>query len=235
MDKNIFRRVEKKYIITKEKLEELMNILDDYIVEDKYFENTICNIYFDSDDYTLISKSIDKPVYKEKVRMRSYFVPSLDTKVFLEIKKKYKGVVGKRRVAATLKEIYEYLENGIDMENETQIMKEIDYMFKLYDLKPKAFIAYDRLSYHAKNNKDFRITIDKNLRARLDNLRLEYSDEGFLILDENKYIMEIKTLDAYPKWFADVLSSLKIYPSSFSKYGNLYKNYILKNKEEKNV
>ena len=111
MDINIFRRVEKKYIITKEQLEELMNILDDYIVEDKYFKNTICNIYFDSNDYILISRSIDKPIYKEKVRMRSYFVPSLDTKVFLEIKKKYKGVVGKRRVEATLKEIYEYLEN----------------------------------------------------------------------------------------------------------------------------
>ncbi len=208
--------------------QKLFEKINNYITVDTYDFSTICNIYFDTDDYLLVNRSIEKPIYKEKVRLRSYGVPKKNSKVFLEIKKKYKGVVGKRRVSAPLKEFYTYFDTGKYPNVDTQIMNEINYCFKFYNLKPKVFLAYDRYSYKGKDDSNFRITFDKNIRSRTDNLYLENGDNGMLLLDKNCYIMEVKTLGAYPLWFARILSELNIYPTSFSKYGNVYKKQIFK-------
>lgn len=228
MDINVFKRVEKKYLLSEDLYQKLFEKINNYISVDTYDFSTICNIYFDTDDYLLVNRSIEKPIYKEKVRLRSYGVPKKNSKVFLEIKKKYKGVVGKRRVSAPLKEFYTYFDTGKYPTVDTQIMNEIDYCFKFYNLKPKVFLAYDRYSYKGKDDSNFRITFDKNIRSRTDNLYLENGDNGMLLLDKNCYIMEVKTLGAYPLWFAQILSELNIYPTSFSKYGNVYKKQIFK-------
>lgn len=218
----VFRRVEKKYIVNKEQKDFLLNTLDSYIREDNYGKSTICNIYFDNDGDELINTSLEKPTYKEKVRLRSYGVPNLESKVFLEIKKKFKGVVGKRRVVITLKELYKYLEKGIYPNCDKQIMREIDYCFRRYNLEPKLFLAYDREAYYFKDDDNFRITFDYNIRSRVGDLRLELGDFGDLLLDEDIYVMEIKTLGALPLWFTKVLNENQIYPTSFSKYGRIY-------------
>lgn len=228
MDINVFKRVEKKYLLSEDLYKKLFEKINNYITVDTYDFSTICNIYFDTDDYLLVNRSIEKPIYKEKVRLRSYGVPKKNSKVFLEIKKKYKGVVGKRRVSAPLKEFYTYFDTGKYPNVDTQIMNEINYCFKFYNLKPKVFLAYDRYSYKGKDDSNFRITFDKNIRSRTDNLYLENGDNGMLLLDKNCYIMEVKTLGAYPLWFAQILSELNIYPTSFSKYGNVYKKQIFK-------
>lgn len=228
MDINVFKRVEKKYLLSEDLYQKLFEKINNYITVDTYDFSTICNIYFDTDDYLLVNRSIEKPIYKEKVRLRSYGVPKKNSKVFLEIKKKYKGVVGKRRVSAPLKEFYTYFDTGKYPTVDTQIMNEINYCFKFYNLKPKVFLAYDRYSYKGKDDSNFRITFDKNIRSRTDNLYLENGDNGMLLLDKNCYIMEVKTLGAYPLWFARILSELNIYPTSFSKYGNVYKKQIFK-------
>ena len=228
MDINVFKRVEKKYLLSEDLYQKLFEKINNYITVDTYDFSTICNIYFDTDDYLLVNRSIEKPIYKEKVRLRSYGVPKKNSKVFLEIKKKYKGVVGKRRVSAPLKEFYTYFDTGKYPNVDTQIMNEINYCFKFYNLKPKVFLAYDRYSYKGKDDSNFRITFDKNIRSRTDNLYLENGDNGILLLDKNCYIMEVKTLGAYPLWFAQILSELNIYPTSFSKYGNVYKKQIFK-------
>lgn len=228
MDINVFKRVEKKYLLSEDLYQKLFEKMNNYITVDIYDFSTICNIYFDTDDYLLVNRSIEKPIYKEKVRLRSYGIPKKNSKVFLEIKKKYKGVVGKRRVSAPLKEFYTYFDTGKYPNVDTQIMNEINYCFKFYNLKPKVFLAYDRYSYKGKDDSNFRITFDKNIRSRTDNLYLENGDNGMLLLDKNCYIMEVKTLGAYPLWFARILSELNIYPTSFSKYGNVYKKQIFK-------
>ena len=228
MDINVFKRVEKKYLLSEDLYQKLFEKINNYITVDTYDFSTICNIYFDTDDYLLVNRSIEKPIYKEKVRLRSYGVPKKNSKVFLEIKKKYKGVVGKRRVSAPLKEFYTYFDTCKYPNVDTQIMNEINYCFKFYNLKPKVFLAYDRYSYKGKDDSNFRITFDKNIRSRTDNLYLENGDNGMLLLDKNCYIMEVKTLGAYPLWFAQILSELNIYPTSFSKYGNVYKKQIFK-------
>lgn len=133
-------------------------------------------------------------------------------------------MVFKRRIELPLKVLYNYLETKQLPIKDNQIMEELDYTIKVNKLKPKIFIAYDRLSYCLKEDKNFRITFDYNLRSRQDDLRLEYGDSGNLY-DDN-YIMEIKTTDSLPLWFADILSELKIYPKSFSKYGAIYKKEV---------
>ena len=218
---NIFKREEKKYLLTKKQKDLLLKEIKEHLKKDEYFKSTICNIYYDTPNNDLIINSIDKPIYKTKLRIRSYNIPGLNDEIFLEIKSKYKGVVQKRRVKLLLKDFYQYLETG-KFNNSEQIMKEIDYYFKYYKLIPYIFIAYDRTSYRDKDDFNLRITIDANLRRRYDDLRLELVDKGEKYFNEDYYIMEIKTLDSMPLWLVRSLSKLKIYPTSFSKVGKIY-------------
>lgn len=221
MNEKVFRRVEQKYLITPEQKNKLLSKIKKEIEHDEFFESRIMNIYFDNLDNDILITSLDKPVFKEKVRLRSYDIPDMNTKVFFEIKAKNKGIVGKRRIKLSLKDYYNYIDNNILIDE--QIMKEIDYYYKLYDLKPFMFVGYDRKSYKGKNTDRYlRITIDENLRYRFDNLRLENGDEGDKFFDDDLFIMEIKTLDAMPLWLVRSLSELKIYPTSFSKVGSIY-------------
>lgn len=221
MDINKFEREEKKYMLSEKEYLILMKELNGYLTKDEYFKSNILNIYFDTENFDLIRKSIDKPVYKEKVRLRSYKVPSLEDKVFLEIKKKYKGVVTKRRISLKLKEFYDYYNNGI-INKDSQIMKEIDYLFKYYKLVPKLFLAYNRESYKYKERLDVRITFDTNIRSRKEDLYLEMGDAGKLYFNEKVYLMEIKALNSLPISLTNILNKMKIYPVSFSKYGSIY-------------
>lgn len=222
MYENSFKRVEEKYLLTKTQYTVLFDKINEYLEKDQYYETTICNIYFDNLNNELIINSLEKPIYKHKVRLRSYGVPNLTDDVFLEIKSKYKKIVGKRRIKLTLQEFNNYLtkQEGV---SDNQIMQEIDYLFKLYALVPKYFIAYDRKSYRGKDNPNLRITIDTNLRSRKNDLSLECGDYGELYFEKETYIMEIKTLGALPLWLVKELSKLQIYPASFSKYGSIYK------------
>jgi len=220
MNEYIFKRIEKKYLMNKDVKDEFLKRVQDRLEKDKYFSSTICNIYFDTCDNDLIINSIEKPIFKEKVRLRSYFSPKMEEDVYLEVKTKYKGIVGKRRVKLMLSDFYDYLESGTF--KDSQIMRELDYFFKYYDLKPSIFIGYDRNSYKSYEDDDLRITIDSNLRSRRENLKLDLGSSGEYYFNEDMYIMEIKTLEAMPEWLSRTLSDLKIFPVSFSKYGSIY-------------
>ena len=143
-----FMRYEKKYLITAAEKDELLAEIGEFLIPDTHGRSTICSLYLDTDDFLLIRNSIDAKVYKEKLRLRSYGTPSRDDKVFLEIKKKYKGVVYKRRISLTLEQAENYINNGIRPE-ESQIMREIDYAMRLYKHPvPRMLIAYDRDAYY---------------------------------------------------------------------------------------
>lgn len=218
---NKFERKETKYLLSEEEYNLLLNNLKDYLIKDDYFKSNISNIYFDTESDDLIRESIDKPIYKEKVRLRSYGITSLNSNVFLEVKKKYKGIVTKRRISIKLKDFYLYLNNK-EIKDNSQIMKEIDYLFKYYNLIPKLFLAYDRESYKLIND-DIRITFDTNIRSRKEDLFLELGSSGKLLFDKKMYLMEIKALGSYPLYLVNILSKCNIYPVSFSKYGSVYK------------
>ena len=221
----VFNRYEKKYMLDEVTFKRLLDRISDYMEPDKYNKNgqfySISNIYYDTDDNRLIRSSIEKPVYKEKLRMRSYGTPDTSDKVFLEIKKKYNGIVNKRRTSIVLEDAYRYMEDGIfPKETEClnrQVLKEIDYFKSIYDLKPKVYLSYDRYAFFEKNDGDFRVTFDTNITTRRGDVRLESGSYGNRLLPRNIYLMEIKSC----------LSDLKIYPVSFSKYGTEYKRYVL--------
>lgn len=225
----IFRRVEKKYILNKEQFEMIKELLNDYVVQDEYGRSTICNIYFDTEDYELISHSITKPFFKEKIRLRSYNTPNKESTVFLEIKRKADRVVGKRRISMKLSDFNKYMKDTSAVENSNkQIKSELDYYFRLYNLSKKMFISYDREAFYAKNDKEFRVTFDSNIKARNYDLNLDEGVYGDNILDRDKYIMEIKTLGSIPMWFVKILDECEICPGSFSKYGEAYSKLVLK-------
>ena len=222
-----FRRIEKKYIITDKQYLEIKNAISKYMIEDEYGKSTICNIYFDTDQYDLVRHSITKPVYKDKIRLRSYNIPLIDDIVFLEIKRKYDGVVSKRRIEIKLKDFYKYLGDS-NAVKDCQIKKELDYYFNFYNLKAKMFLSYYRKAYYDQSNRDFRLTFDSNILAREYDLNIEKGNYGERILENDKYIMEVKTLGAMPMWFVYILNDLKIAPCGFSKYGEAYTQLILK-------
>lgn len=221
----VFKRLEKKYLISKEQYEQLVEALREHIVSDKYGKSTINNIYFDTPNYRLIRASIEKPtVYKEKLRIRSYGVPEADSNVFVELKKKYKGVVYKRRVDMTYEQAISYLYKHESPPNPSQVTKEIDCFMQFYgNLRPAVSLFYDRVAYYSKDDPELRLTFDTNIRFRNKQLDLRYGDYGTVILDENQYILEIKCIDAMPLWLTKELDRLKIFPSSYSKYGTAYR------------
>ncbi|MBQ9674064.1 MAG: polyphosphate polymerase domain-containing protein [Ruminococcus sp.] len=219
----VFERTEKKYILTLDQKQALLSLIEKRLGTDKYSVSTVCSLYFDTPDYRLIRTSIDKPIYKEKLRLRSYFTPDKNTTVFLELKKKYRGVVYKRRETMKYDKAMRYINHG-EKPKDTQIMREIDYAMQFYNnLAPRMLIAYDRNAYFGLEDKNLRITFDMNLRYRDYELDLSLGDYGKPIVDNNICIMEIKALKAMPLWLTEALSSLNIYPGSFSKYGTAYK------------
>lgn len=221
---NIFRRVEQKYLITTEQYNALMEALGDKLVKDEYFYNDIYNLYLDAPDHRLIIQSIEKPMYKEKFRVRSYgLAENEDSKVYLEIKKKFDGTSHKRRISMTLGEFYKYMEKGNRPKNANPItLAELDYDFEKYNLQPSILINYERYSYYFRGNKDLRVTFDHNVKYRVKKPDLTNGDDMYRIIDKDMYIMEIKSLDSLPIKLSQLLAKLKIYPRGFSKPKNAY-------------
>ncbi len=225
MAQEVFKRYEKKYILTKEQYEKFRSMTESRLAVDQYGKHTICNIYFDTGNYSLIRNSIDKPVYKEKLRLRSYGIPEKDSTVFLEIKKKFDGIVYKRRVPMSLDEAYSYI-NGGEIGKKGQILSEIDWFMSFYKPLPKVYLAYDRIAMYDTIDTSVRITFDTNIRWRDKSLGLEKGAWGATLLNEDQYIMEVKISDAMPLWLAEILDNLEIYPASYSKYGNCYTQFL---------
>ena len=233
--KPIFNRYERKYIITTKQKNDLVSFISEHLISDPYSINgtsyTIYNIYYDTHDFSIIRNSIQKPTYKDKLRLRTYTFPLQDDSlVFLEIKKKFEGRVNKRRVNTTYKQAKEYMESGIKpiFENyiDNQIMNEIDYFIKIHKAKPGAFIRYDRIAYMSDSDA-LRITFDHQILFRNENIDFT-KDEGHPILSsKDLYLMEVKSEDNFPFWLARKLSEYELYSQSFSKYGKAYQQYLL--------
>lgn len=224
-----FQRKEKKYILTPEQAGQLVPKLQQYMTPDEYGVHTVCNLYYDTEDFELIRTSLEKPPYKEKFRVRSYGTPEKEEPVFAEIKKKCDGVVYKRRVAASSGELEKFLQ-GEEIEHEdSQIQREIHWFLKKHRLlEPRVFIAYERAAFIGKEDPELRITFDWNIRWRTDHLNLCDGDQGNPVMDEKRLVMEIKLPDAAPLWLAELLSEEKIYPASFSKYGVCYQRHLIR-------
>lgn len=230
----VFKRYELKYMLTMEQKEKVLQAMEPYMALDKYGRTTIRNIYFDTDNYRLIRHSIEKPAYKEKLRIRSYSKASPESPVFVELKKKYRSIVYKRRISMPEIKAMEWVCERQQEHHETQISEEIEYFMDYYKtLQPAVFLSYEREAYYSKDGSDFRVTFDEHILCREADLSLESEVYGIPILEEGKVLMEIKCSGGIPLWMTHVLTKEHIYKTSFSKYGTAYQNIIYpKLKEE---
>ncbi len=229
----VFKRKEMKYLITDGQYNAMTAALKERMVPDDFAYSRISNLYYDTPDFRLIRESLAKPKYKEKLRLRCYDIPDEQTKAFLEIKKKYAGIVYKRRVTLPYQEAVAYLA-GESGGGTNQIFRELTWMLRSYErLAPAMFLYYDRCSWKNKGEAPIRITFDQNIRWRTEDLDLSQGTHGEPLLLPGQKLMEIKISNAMPLWLAQTLSDLRIYPTSFSKYGKAYKMMLRRNLLEK--
>ena len=230
---SVMKRYELKYYLSKDQLDYFMNKINNHMRVDKYGVTSIASIYFDTPDLRLINKSMEKPNYKEKLRLRSYGLANENSPTFLEIKRKCEGIVYKRRISLLESEVEELLCNK-ESRKRDQISRELEAFLENYqNLEPKYLIIYDRVAYY-QDNGDLRITIDMNPRYRTNDLNLHTSMEGISLLDDGGAILEVKVQHSIPLWLAAILSEGKIYQTSFSKVGTAHKLELAK-KQRTNI
>lgn len=227
VSQSVFKRYEIKYILTSEQKDAILHAMKPHMSQDAYGKTTIRNIYFDTDNYRLIRHSLEKPAYKEKLRLRSYCRAENGSPVFAEVKKKYDGIVYKRRIPLPEKEAMDWLCGRSPAPCDGQISREIDYFLKYYKtLRPVAFLSYRREAYYSHDGSDFRVTFDDNILCRQDRLSLKEEPGGAPILESGKLLMEIKTSGGIPLWMTQALCREGINKTSFSKYGTAYQTLI---------
>ena len=221
-ENSVFQRVENKYLITAEQAQQIQMKAEGYLRPDRYAKYTIHSIYYDTADSAMVISCLEKPEYKEKLRLRCYGQPHEGSRVFLEIKKKYRDLGSKRRITLDIQEAEDYMEHGIPHSVHSQIADEIDYMKNMYSLQKKLYLAYDRMAFAGISEEDLRITFDYSIRYRTDNLSLYELGNESLMSTQDTVLMEIKAMKRYPLWLCDILTSMHIYKNSFSKYGAIY-------------
>lgn len=219
----VFKRYEIKYMLTKEQYAAILEGMKAQMIPDEWGRSTILSLYFDTPDYLLARRSAEHPTYKEKLRLRSYGVANEDTKVFIELKKKYDDVVYKRRIGMSEKDARNYLLHDEKVDN-SQIEAEIDFTKQRYgNLEPRVLLSYEREAYYAKDDHEFRVTFDQNILWRDTDVNLTSGVYGESLLKDGQVLMEVKAGGAIPIWFVKLLSEVKAYKTSFSKYGTAYK------------
>lgn len=230
----VFKRFELKYLLTAAQKERILQVMDVYMALDQYGRTTIRNVYLDTDNYRLIRRSIEKPAYKEKIRLRSYRRAGAGSDIFVELKKKCGGVVFKRRLTLPEDLALAWAEGARPAGQASQIAEEIDYFIRFYGtLKPAVYLCYDREAYYAKDGSDFRITFDDTVLCRRTDMTLDSDPSGTPILPENTVLMEVKCAGGIPLWLTKVLTAERIFKTSYSKYGTAYQTLIYpKLKEE---
>ena len=228
---SVFARYESKYLLTREQYSRIVTAVAERMTPDSYGPTTIRNVYFDTPDYRLIRRSIEKPVYKEKLRLRSYAPVGESGQVFVELKKKYKGVVYKRRLAFPQRQSLDWLSGGPPPGEDSQIRREIHWFARFYGvLRPTVYLCYDREAWFGADG--FRVTFDTNIRARQTELTLSAPAGGTFILEEGMVLMELKCGGGIPLWMTGLLTREKLYKTSFSKYGTAYQTLIYPQSKE---
>lgn len=224
---DVFCRKEKKYLLTADQYRHMREgIMAHDMRPDEFGLHTIASLYYDTPDYQLIRHSLEKPVYKEKLRLRVYgsqVLPNDDA--YVEIKKKFKGIVYKRRIAVPLPEAVESLQAGIFHEDHGQIGREVNFFLQRYSLSPACWLGYEREAFFS-DTEDLRITFDENVRFRDSGWDMTLPPTGQLLLDEGLYLMEVKAPFALPLWLLAVMEECAVRSRSFSKYGTAYMEYL---------
>ena len=222
-----FARVETKYLLTLFQAAAMETGLMRLGFEKADFGSPrVQSLYYDTADHALIRASLERPAYKEKLRLRAYGGPGDLTQSFVEIKKKFGGVVYKRRTEMPLYEAAEALLRGRMPEKTGQVGREVQWMLRRYSLQPAAVISYDRDAWFCREQPGVRITFDRCLTFRDREPDLNSGMKGIPLLPADRRLMEIKTNGVYPLWLIRLLQETGARRTHFSKYGLAYQRYI---------
>lgn len=223
----IFQRYEFKYLMDLRQLQAVLTAMAPYMVPDEYSHSSIRNLYLDTPDFRLIRRSLERPIYKEKLRVRSYGRTGEQDPVFVELKKKYLSVVYKRRIPIPQEQALACID-GRQPWPDSQIGAELAYTMDFYKaLRPAVFLSYERDSFRGVEDEEFRVTFDSQIRYRQEELTLDSDTWGTPILPSGQVLMELKVAGGLPLWMAHVLSEQRIFKTSFSKYGAAYQDIML--------
>jgi len=225
----VFKRYEEKYIISRAQAQILELPILQNMEPDKYGPYWVQNLYYDTDHWDIIRQSMEKPFYKEKLRMRCYGIPKPGDKIFLELKKKFDGVVYKRRIPLKPDVLDANLANVLAT-NDTQIARELHFHLQTNQPQPRMLLAYRRFAYTGVANPNLRITFDEHIRYRLQGFHFQAPQEGKAILPDDTLLMEIKAPAGFPLWLVNACSQHKIFNTSFSKYACCFSNHLQETK-----
>ncbi|MDR2587212.1 MAG: polyphosphate polymerase domain-containing protein [Coriobacteriales bacterium] len=241
---NVFERQEKKYLLEAGMAEKLLARCGSALEPDGRSSILIRSLYLDTPSHLLIRRSIEKPVFKEKLRVRSYGIIQDDNHpVFLEIKKKYRKTVYKRRVLMTLRDARRFVEDGVvplsslrgdnaKVALNRQIINEMYGALECYGaLTPSFLVGYERRAYcyHA-TGVSLRLTLDSNLGWGKGSWDVEDMRGAHPLLPPAACLMELKTTAPLPLPLTHALDALHLYPRGFSKAAQAYR--ALKEREE---
>jgi len=221
-----FKRYEKKYLITNQQAASVTAALLKHMTPDQYGTYWVQNLYFDTESWDVIRKSMERPLYKEKMRLRCYGIPDATGNMFLELKKKYAGVVYKRRIALSIPAMAQPLRDVLKP-NDAQIARELDFYLQSNPVSSKMFVAFRRTAYTGVGEEWLRVTFDTDIRYRRENLDFSNPSFGQAVLRAGYQLMEIKTQTSIPLWLSRVLSENAIYGTSYSKYGTCFTDYCI--------
>lgn len=242
-----FERKEVKYRLNPVQVRTIKQALGAYMAPDEYGQTSITSVYYDTRNRDMISRSLEKPAYKEKLRLRTYGPRSAQAPVFVELKKKHKGIVYKRRIAVSESAAQLFMvgvpygraigrhplaDEALEAESHSakslQIAEEIAACVRRNGpVFSSMAILVERVAWaplpdtRGAQAEGVRITFDERICYR-DLFAPEGKRASVPLLAAGEAIMEVKVPGAYPLWLVRMLDDCKAYPTSFSKYGEAY-------------
>lgn len=238
-----FARKEKKYLLSPTQFDSLMGEIGDRLEEEPFGRSKVSSLYYDTPSFELIGRSLEKPLYKEKLRIRAYGEYDPAAAVFVELKKKFKGIVYKRRVQMSERAAYLFMggrpygqvcrayplgegerTSCVSAQAEEQIAREVEACIHRHPgLVPSMMVVVDRLPLHTVDGSDVRITFDIDARYRCEGLAFSQRLAGDPIFPGGEVVMEVKCQAAYPLWLVRALDRVEAYCRPCSKYGTAYR------------
>jgi hypothetical protein len=212
-----FKRYEQKYLLQQDQYHNFLNLMGDAFQSDKYGPSTIYTVYYDTPDHRIIGKAFTKAVFREKLRLRSYGIPGPGINVYVEIKKKYNGIIYKRRFPVDFENLKDLYTLPSPPSAEEGLFDEFRFFYQRYSLAPVFFLSYNRVALESKSDKRLRLTFDTNIRWRSDNFDFTHGNSGYPLLKADECLMELKTVEPIPLYVSNCLTKNKIFPASFSK------------------
>jgi SPX domain protein involved in polyphosphate accumulation len=219
-----FQRHEQKYLLNAFQYHSLLGVLEEFAHPDEYGLSTVYSIYYDTGGFEIARKALEKSTYKEKLRLRSYGIPHAGDTVYLELKKKLDGLTYKRRIPLSFDGMEKCRDLRPDIAGQNYVFDEIKWFLQYYKPFPQFMISYNRLAFRGREHNTLRITFDTNIRGRVRDLDFSQGPGGRMLLDEDTYLMEVKTDRSIPLFLTARLTELQIFPSSFSKYRRAIEN-----------